>query len=97
MSLIKWTPLKELSAIQERMNQLMEDPFLKFPLEFTRTAEGVDWVPAVDIYENTDSFVLKAELPDMNLNDIDISVEGKTLQIKGHRKMENEEKRDNYH
>lgn len=96
MTLIKWSPLKELTSLQERMNRLMEDPFLKFPLEFER-GEGVDWVPAVDILEKENAIVLKAELPDMEMKDIDISVEGNTLQIKGTRKLENEEKKENYH
>jgi HSP20 family protein len=96
MTLIKWSPLKELTSLQERMNKLMEDPFLKFPLEFER-GEGVDWVPAVDILEKENTIVLKAELPEMEMKDIDISVEGNTLQIKGNRKLENEERKENYH
>jgi HSP20 family protein len=96
MTLIKWSPLKELTSLQERMSKLMEDPFLKFPLEFER-GEGVDWVPAVDILEKENTIVLKAELPDMEMKDIDISVEGNTLQIKGNRKLEHEEKKENYH
>lgn len=96
MTLIKWSPLKELTSLQERMNKFMEDPFLKFPLQFER-GEGVDWVPAVDILEKGNTIVLKAELPDMEMKDIDISIEGNTLQIKGTRKLENEEKKENYH
>ncbi|MFI5303328.1 MAG: Hsp20/alpha crystallin family protein [Nitrospiria bacterium] len=96
MTLIKWSPLKELTTLQERMSKLMEDPFLKFPLELER-GEGVDWVPAVDILEKENSVVLKAELPDMDMKDIDISVEGNTLQIRGTRKREQEENKENYH
>ncbi len=97
MTLVKWSPFKELTAIQERMNKFMGDPLLKFPFEFTGNVEGVDWVPAVDIYETPGSITLKAELPEMDLKDIDISVEGRTLQIKGNRKLEKEETRENYH
>ncbi|MBI1819327.1 MAG: Hsp20/alpha crystallin family protein, partial [Nitrospirae bacterium] len=97
MTLVKWSPFKELTAIQERMNKFMGDPLLKFPFEFTGNVEGVDWVPAVDIYETDQAITLKAELPEMDLKDIDISVEGRTLQIKGDRKLEKEETRENYH
>lgn len=95
MTLIKWTPLKELTSLRERMNQLMDDPFLKFPFEFERSAE-VDWVPAVDIIEKDNAVVLKTELPGMDLKDIDIHVEANTLQIKGTRALERDEQKEKY-
>jgi HSP20 family protein len=97
MTLVKWFPFNGYSAIQKRINDLEGDPLLKFPFEVTRNVEEVDWVPAVDIYETDESITLKAELPEMDLKEIDISVEGQTLQIKGSRKLENEATRENYH
>ena len=96
MSLVKWSPFKDLTTLQERMNKIMEDPFLKFPLEFER-GEGIDWVPAVDIVEKENAIVLKAELPGMEMKDIEITVEGNALQIKGTRNLEQEDKTENYH
>jgi len=96
MTLIKWSPLRELTTLQERMNKMMEDPFLKFPFQFGET-EKVDWVPAVDILEKDQAIVLKAELPDMELKDIDITLDGNTLQIKGTRRRDDEVKEESYH
>ncbi|HXN06964.1 MAG TPA: Hsp20/alpha crystallin family protein [Nitrospiria bacterium] len=97
MPLTKWSPLKEINTLQERMSKLLEDPLFKFPFDFAKPVEGVDWVPAVDIFEKDDAFILKAELPGMEMKDIDITVEGGTLQVKGHRQLEHEEKREDYH
>jgi HSP20 family protein len=55
------------------------------------------WVPPVDIYENGDSLVLKAELPGINPDDVEIRVEDNTLYLKGERKFEKEVKEQNYH
>lgn len=55
------------------------------------------WAPAVDIYEDEKAITLKAELPDMEEKDLDVSVEDGHLTIKGERKFENEEKKENFH
>ena len=55
------------------------------------------WTPAVDIYEIDGALVLKAELPDMRREDIDVSVENHTLTIRGERKLDNEIKQENFH
>ena len=57
----------------------------------------MDWVPAVDILEKDQAIVLKAELPDMELKDIDITLDGNTLQIKGTRRRDDEVKEESYH
>ena len=69
------------------------DPFREFAL----MTEGA-WVPPVDIFENGDhELVLKAELPDMSREDIDITVDHGTLTIKGEKKMSNDVKEENFH
>ena len=55
------------------------------------------WTPAVDIYEVDGALVLKAELPDMQREDIDVNVENNTLTIRGERKLDNEIKQENFH
>ena len=55
------------------------------------------WTPAVDIYEQDGSLVLKAELPDMRRDDIDVTVENNTLTIRGERKLGQEIKQENFH
>ena len=55
------------------------------------------WAPAIDVFEKEDKFVVKAELPGMKEEDINVSVVGDTLTIKGERKAESEVKEDDYH
>ncbi len=61
-----------------------------------KEGEGA-WSPAVDIYEDDKAITLKAELPDMEEKDLDVRVEEGHLTIKGEKKFENEEKKENFH
>lgn len=95
MTLVKWDPFKEISRMQERMDRLFGDYFWK-PTFLERELTG-EWLPAADIYEDADSVIIKAELPGMDMKDIDVKIENNTLKIRGERKLEKEDKRDNYH
>ncbi len=55
------------------------------------------WIPAIDVFEKDDKFVVKAELPGMKEEDIDVSVVGDTLTIKGEKEMETETKEEDYY
>lgn len=95
MTLVKWGPFKELLRMEERMNRLFGDNFLRPTLgELEVTGE---WLPPVDIYEDAEGVIIKAELPEMDMKDIDVKIEDNTLRIRGERKLEKEDKRDNYH
>ncbi|MDA0205605.1 MAG: Hsp20/alpha crystallin family protein [Acidobacteria bacterium] len=70
----------------------------RFLDDFDRSfGEQGAWAPAVDIYEDEKAITLKAELPDMDEKDIDVRVEEGHLTIKGERKFETEEKKENFH
>jgi HSP20 family protein len=56
-----------------------------------------EWMPAVDVSETKDSLIVKAEIPGMESKDIDISLSGDLLTIKGEKKQKTEEKKENYH
>lgn len=76
--------------------RLFEEFFNDFP--FGSSLESREnWVPAVDILEKEGNLILRAELPGMTEKQIDLKLEGNTLTIKGERKMENEDKKSNYH
>ena len=69
------------------------DPFRDFGF-----AEANTWIPAVDIYQSSEhELVLKAELPDMSRDDIDITVENGTLTLKGEKRFADEVKQDQFH
>jgi HSP20 family protein len=78
-----------LSHIRNEINRLFEDPF-SFLTPSTSFFEG--WTPPLDIYEDKDKYVVKAELPGMKKEDIDVSLDGNTLILSGERKHEEERK-----
>ncbi len=96
MAVIRWTPFRELSTMQERVNKLFED-VMKPPYHSDEGLGMSAWAPAVDIYETDKEIVMKAELPEMQEKDIDIKVEENILSVSGERRMEKEVKEENYH
>jgi HSP20 family protein len=86
MSLTHFDPLTNI--------RLFEDAFTRFLSEPTTNRP---WTPAVDIYETENELVLKADLPEVSLKDIDVRVENQTLTIAGERKFEHEESKKGFH
>ncbi len=78
-------------------SRLFEEFLNEFPFVGLWPETKESWVPSVDILEKNGNLILRAELPGMNDKDIDINIEGNTLTINGERKMENEDKKSNYH
>ena len=95
MAMVRFDPFRDLAVLQDRMNRLFNEAYTP------RTSDDLmnrgTWTPAVDIYEVDGALVLKAELPDMRREDIDVSVENNTLTIRGERKLDNEIKQENFH
>jgi HSP20 family protein len=77
--------------------RLFEEFFNDFPFGDSWLESREGWTPSVDILEKEGNLILRAELPGMNDKDIDLKIEGNTLTIKGERKMENEDRKSNYH
>ena len=92
--LTPWRPFTELSSLRREMDRLWENFFGERPL--TRIW-GRGWAPSLDISETKDNFVVKAEVPGVDAKDIDISLTGDVLTIKGEKKQEKEEKEEDYH
>jgi HSP20 family protein len=93
MTLVKWEPFRDLMAMQDRMTRLIDETLSRIWKE--DMAQGV-WSPAVDILERGDEVVLKADLPGVTQNEIDIRVEEGTLTIQGERKFVKESSEENY-
>ena len=93
MGMVKWDPLQELNAMQERMNRLFE---LSRGRVYGAPLAAGGWQPAVDIYEDAAEVVVKMELPEVDQKDIDVRIEEQTLIIEGERRLEREEARHNY-
>ena len=94
MNLIRWDPFRELEAIQNRLNRL----FTESP---ARGDEGVaffsDWAPAVDIQETDKEYLVKADLPDVNKENVKVELTDGMLVIQGERKTEKDEKGKKFH
>jgi len=93
MTITKYDPFTEVDfptgvrLFQDAVNRLFSEPFATRP-----------WAPAVDVLETENELALKADLPDVNLKDIDIQIERGTLSIRGERKFERVEgKGTGYH
>ena len=95
MAIVRWEPFRDLLTTQDRFNRLFNQTFSNVFGE----DEGKlgTWSPAVDIFENDQNVVLKAELPGIDPKDVDVQVENNTLFLKGQRKFENEVKEKDYH
>ena len=90
------SPFREMEDMERRMEDIIGRPL--YPLAWRRLpVEEREWTPAVEVFEKEDQFVVKAELPGMKEDDIDISVVGDTLTIKGERKAESEVKEEDYY
>jgi len=95
MAIIRWDPFRDLVTLREKMNRLFEDYYPARTEEKDMVAST--WAPSVDIFETENELVLKAELPGIKEDDIEIKLEDNTLTIKGDRKFEKETKEENYH
>jgi HSP20 family protein len=97
-NITRWNPFAEFAPLQERFNQLfntfgptgmlrMNEP----PVTFT------NFVPPVDVFEDAHNIIVQVELPGIFEKDLDITIENNVLTIAGERKLENEEKKENFH
>ncbi len=94
MALVRWDPIRELDSLQSDMNRMF-DRFFE-----GRTGSGERqqrWIPAMDLVETDDHLVLRADLPGMSEDDVDIEIKDGVLTVSGERKAEHEERREGYH
>jgi HSP20 family protein len=95
MAMVRFDPFRDLAVLQDRMNRLFNDAYT--PRQSDDLMSRGTWTPAVDIFEVDGGLVLRAELPDMKREDIDVSVENNTLTLRGERKLDQEIKQENFH
>jgi HSP20 family protein len=98
MALIRWEPVRELQTVQDEMNRLFST-FFDSP---SRAGNGNRttmrrWIPAMDVVEADDQFVLRADLPGMSEEDVNIELDENVLTISGERKAEHEQRHEGYY
>jgi HSP20 family protein len=91
-NLTRWEPMREMMTLREAMDRLFDDAFTR-PLR----ASGVSLAPAIDLYETANEVVVKANLPGLKAEDVDISVTSDSLTIRGEVKPGYSQKEATYH
>ena len=86
MGVLRFDPFREMERLQSDINRVFEE----------RNAPNRPWAPAVDVLETETELVVRAELPGLKQEDIDIELTGDTLTLRGERTLQSEEKRENY-
>ena len=94
MTIVRWDSLRDMAANQDRLSRIFEGCYGRPQEDLARGS----WVPAVDIYSNGQhELVLKAELPDMKQEEIELTVEDNTLTLRGERKFDVEVTQEQFH
>jgi HSP20 family protein len=94
MSIVRWEPLRDFMTLREAMDRLFEDSFVgSRRREWLPGAEGT---PALDMYQSDDCAVVKASVPGVKPDDIDITISGNAMTISGETKEEEEVKEESY-
>jgi HSP20 family protein len=86
----RWEPFRDLARLQDEVNRLLDDRAF-------RAGESVGWTPPCDIYEDEEAVTLRFELAGVEPKDVDVRFENGVLTVKGERKLERDDKRENYH
>jgi HSP20 family protein len=95
MALIRWEPAREISSLQQEMNRLF-NTFFEAPAGPQQGGGTRRWVPAMDLVETGEHFVLRADLPGLSEDDVDLSLEENVLTLSGERKVEHEAKGEGF-
>ncbi|HET9223203.1 MAG TPA: Hsp20/alpha crystallin family protein [Roseiflexaceae bacterium] len=92
-TITRWDPFQDMLSLREAMNQLMEESFVRPAAG--RSGQG--FVPALDLSETADGYLVEAAVPGLNPEDLEITVENNVLTIKGETHQEVDDKQRNYH
>lgn len=97
MSLMRFDPERELLSLRDAMSRLMEESFVLPSMIGEIRGTGRAWGLAVDMFETDDHLVVKASVPGVKPENLDVTVKGETLTIKGETKEEQEKKEGQYY
>ena len=102
MAIIRWRPTSEwdpfslISSVRDEMDRLFDNSLAPWRPTGAGFSEGA-WTPEVDVIEDENSVIIRANIPGLKQDEIDLSVVGDTLTLKGEKKQESEIKKENYH
>lgn len=87
----------DIRTLRDEMDRLFNSFFDEWPVAGLSRKENGGWIPAVDIQETENEYTLRAEIPGMDVKDVEVSLADNVLTLKGEKKIEKEEKKKNYH
>jgi HSP20 family protein len=96
-ALKRWNQLTDLEAFRNGLDSLWRRSSVRRPVDQEEPMAVAEWSPLVDISEDDKEYLIKAELPEMKKEDLEVTAEEGTLTIMGERKFENGEKGKKYH
>jgi HSP20 family protein len=94
MKLVSWTPFADVDTL---FNRLMPGGFANWPRFATEASRQLDWAPSADISETDKEYLIKAELPAVKKEDVQVMFDDGMITIKGERKQQKEDKNEKYH
>jgi len=97
MALIRWEPARELQSIQQEMNRLFGSFFDSPTTSGGNGGSYRRWMPAMDLVEEGDHYVLRADLPGVSEKDVNVELEDNVLTISGERKSDAEQHKEGYY
>lgn len=95
MELVRWNPWKDMWPSKKYFSSIFDD--VLYPVKDASSDEMWSWDPVVDIYDNQDRIVIKAEIPGVDKKNIAVDLNGRVLTLKGERSSDNEIKEDSYY
>jgi HSP20 family protein len=96
MALVRWEPVRELNSLQQEMNRLFSS-FFDTPTAGNGASSARRWIPAMDLVETGEEYVLTADLPGLTQDDISLEFEDNVLTVAGERKAEHTERNEGYY
>ena len=97
MAIVRWEPFRELASLQNEVNRLFNTAF-DTPAAGAGNGGSVRrWMPAMDLVETGDHFVLRADLPGLSEDDVKVELEDNVLTVSGERRSEHETQKEGYH
>jgi HSP20 family protein len=96
MAITRWDPFQDLSSLHNRVNRLFQDFYGDLGRGSEQSLTASAFAPPVDVYEDENKITLKLEVPGIKEEDLDIRLENNTLTVTGERKLEKEEKQENF-
>lgn len=96
LNLVRFNPMREMNDFQRQIDRFFNPPFFNAGV-LADGVRGERWYPSVDMFDNEDALIIKAELPGLSKDDIDVNIENGKLTLSGERKSENEVTEDQYY